>query len=167
MLRHFLVLAVLLCLTNCDPNTHPVPNPTTPTDMATASTTPTYCGTNGKHYRHLSDCVDRCVPNEQVFFFCTEKRGRIAYTRQYLMIPQSYGYSLEYTAGSAKCGDVAVSVWSLTSLQPAPTNANVGMMTWSSVESDCSALPMYPAYVEMNLDRLYYVPAGPIDTSVN
>lgn len=124
-----------------------------------------YCGAKGKKYIHLSDCTVRCVPDEQVFFLCTELRGKIAYTRQFLMQRQDFGYSLEYTAGSAKCGDVAVSIWSLVPLQGL-TNASVGMTSDSSVENDCSQLPKHPPNIEMNLDRLYYVPIGPLATGV-
>lgn len=152
------IFTLLAFTTSCGVSTPGAPNPTL--DM-TAPPAVSYCGGKGKHYAHLSDCVDRCVPDEQVFFFCTELRGKIAYTRQFLTIRQDFGYSLEFTAGSQKCGDVATALWSLVPLQGL-TNANVGRMSASSVENDCSKLPKQAAYIEMNLDRLYYIPIGPL-----
>ena len=146
----------------CGDYTPTKPTPTPVQDMAVApQPTTNYCGGKGKHYLHLTDCKDHCVPDEQVFFLCTELRGKIAYTRQYLTIRQSFGYSLEYKSGSARCGDVAVSVWSLAPLTGL-TNANTGKQSSSSVENDCSALPLGPPGIDKNQDHLYYVPVGPI-----
>lgn len=129
------------------------PQPQSSVDMASAS--PAYCGTRGKSAILLSSCNNGCVPDEQVFFLCTEKLGRIAYTRQALYKTQQFGYSLELDDARA-CGDTPVKIWTLTPLQGL-TNASVGKMTPSAVDSDaCFGYVKQAAYIESNLDRLYY-----------
>lgn len=122
-------------------------------DLAPAS--PTYCGAKGKTAILLSSCSDGCVPDEQVFFVCTEKRGRIAYTRQNLYKPQQFGYSLELD-DARTCGDTPVKIWALTQLSPEPTAANAGKTTSSAIDSDtCLGLPVTSQFNFLN-DRLYY-----------
>lgn len=147
----------------CSPSTTPTGDDVV--DMSRVATADqrqpdNYCGGNEKSKLWAQDCIAHCIPDEQIFFFCTEKRGKIAYTRQGLMVTQKYGYSLEIKTTS--CQDVPVNVWQLVPLDPPPTNDNVGKMSASTVQSDCSAEPLKAPYVEMNLDRKYYVPVGPV-----
>lgn len=154
MTTHFAVVLVALILSACSPSSTYTPPQTQPD--AAVQPPQNFCGSKQKHMPLLPFCTDTCVPDEQVFFFCTEKMGKIAYTRQFLTDRQAFGYSLEYK--DSRCDTGGVLVWQLSYIEPQPTNASVGMMSNSTVNSDCSKEPLRAPFIDSNKDKLYYVP---------
>lgn len=154
----YLAAAMLLSLTHCGDDTTTVPTLQPPRqDMAVAVVKPTqpYCGDKGKTGLWLSDCISHCLPDEQIWFLCTEKRGLIAYTRAGLMATTEYAYNWEYP--QTKCLDSAYSVWKLTPIVPAPTNADTGQMSYDTLYTpNCAREALHPAYIDKNQDRRYY-----------
>lgn len=126
------------------------------------TSTPSYCGPAGKSKLWQQDCTLRCVPDEPVFFYCTEKMGRLAYTRAGLKVPQQLGYSWE---SSGKCQDNDYLVWRLTPIAR-PSNVDVGMMSYSTTYADCSREPLHPPFIDGLTTNLFYRAEGPVEPVV-
>lgn len=129
-------------------------------DMATSSTS--YCGSAGKSKLWQQDCTLRCVPDEPVFFYCTEKMGRLAYTRAGLKVPQQLGYSWE---SSGKCQDSDYLVWRLVPIAR-PSNVDVGKMSYSTTYADCSRETLHPPFIDNLTTNLFYRAEGPVEPIV-
>lgn len=155
--RFYVGMFVAAATLGCGVDTTTVPTLQPPHQDMAVTTKPTqpYCGGKGKAGLWLGDCSERCLPDEQIWFLCTEKRGMIAYTRAGLMATTEYAYNWEYP--QTKCADSAYSVWKPVPIVPAPTNADTGQMSYDTLYTpNCAREALHPPYIDKNQDRRYY-----------
>lgn len=137
----------------------PVAPPTTNAVAQPAQPAQPYCGGNSGKKRWDTDCVSRCIPDEQVFVTCTEKMGRVFNTRQGLLTAQTYGWTWETATSSAqRCSDYTARIWKLTLIWPQPTATTAaslfGRVTTTETLGECGGRVM--TSMPMATDRLWY-----------
>ena len=115
-----------------------------------AASRPRFCGPNSATYLQANTCAPTCAPDYQLFFFCTEKLGKLAYTAA----PVQHGFSWEL--GNRECQRFPVKIWSLKPTAR-PSAVETGKHTISSVDSDCEKLPLQQPFLS-DTNFQFYTP---------
>ena len=106
-----------------------------PDPVWVAPPTPPWCGSRGLVADVVGACSPSCLPDEEIYFICSQTLGRIAHTRHGLTTPILWGYSVEIH--DAHCLRLPSAVWQLTLLDPQPDAQSIGVSTGSTRYSDC------------------------------
>lgn len=107
-----------------------------PESVRVAAPTPPWCGSRGLVADVVGACAPSCLPDEELYFVCTERAGRIAHTRHGLTTPIRWGYSVE--VHDSHCLRLPSAVWELTPIE-VPSADETGLTTGSTRYSDCQA----------------------------
>lgn len=106
-----------------------------PESVRVAPPSPPWCGSRGLVADVVGACLPSCLPDEEIYFICSQTAGRIAHTRHGLTTPILWAYSVE--VHDKHCLRLPSAVWELTLLDPQPTAQSVGLSTASTRYSDC------------------------------
>lgn len=130
-----------------------------PESVRVAAPSPPWCGSRGLVADVVGYCSPSCLPDEEIYFVCSQTAGRIAHTRHGLTTPIRWGYSVE--VHDTHCLRLPSAVWELTLLDPQPTTQSIGIATPSARYSDCQEDSYGPH--EIDPTELHYsaVPAVP------
>jgi hypothetical protein len=129
-----------------------------PESVRVAAPTPPWCGSRGLVADVVGACAPSCLPDEEIYFVCTERAGRIAHTRHGLTTPIRWGYSVE--VHDTHCLRLPSAVWELTPIE-VPSATETGITTNSTRYSDCQADDYGPPHFDFTEWHYRAVPAAP------
>jgi len=153
-MRTALLISLLVACSTPPLNLAPTDSGAADASTADAAQRPRFCGPNSASYLQANTCAQTCAPDYQLFFFCTEKLGKLAYTAAPVQHLVTFGFSWEL--GNRECQRFPVKIWSLKPTAK-PSAAETGKHTISSVDSDCEKLPLQQPFLS-DTNFQFYTP---------